>query len=119
MATPVLGGVTLPNPSEYEVQEEYRGAGRLMADGTVVYDLYSTTAKHVYTLTWATLTTAQKATVVSAFATVKNSSATMTDFEGNSVTVTRAPDQDTVTFTAVPVANGGVRWRAQITLREV
>ena len=119
MATPVLGGVTLPMPSEYEVQEEYRGQGRMMADGTVVYDLYSTTGKHVYTLTWATLTTAQKAAVASAFATVKNSSAAMTELEGNSVTVTRSADQDTITFTDVPVANGGVRWRAQMTLREV
>lgn len=118
MATLVLGGVTLPDPSEYEEEESFRGAGRLMADGSVAYDLLSTTAKHQYTVTWGTLTAAQKTTVKSAFATVKNASAAFTTIEGTSVTVTRTPDQDTVSFAAVPVA-GGVRWRASMKLREV
>lgn len=116
MTTPILGGTTLPEPNEYEEVEEYRGAGRLMASGAVVYDLLSATAKHVYTLTWDALTGAEKATVKTAFATVKTSSAAFTTLEGASVTVTRDPGEDDITFTAVPAANG-TRWKASMKLR--
>jgi hypothetical protein len=119
MATLVLGGVTLPDPSEYEESEGYRGGGRLMTDGSVAFDLLSTTAKHEYTIGWGTLTAAQKTQVKNAFATVKNASAAFTTIEGASVTVTRAQDQESVKFTAVPVAGGALRWKTQMRLREV
>lgn len=119
MATLALGGQTLPDPSEYEENEGYRGAGRLMADGSVAFDLVTTTAKHEYKITWGTLTAAQKTTVKAAFATVKNSSAAFTTIEGASVTVTRLPDEDDLTFAAVPVAGGALRWKTTMRLREV
>lgn len=118
MTTPVLGGYSLPDPSEYEETEEYRGGGRLMASGAVVYDLLSTIAKHAYMLTWDTLTSSQKTTVKAAFATVKNSSAAFTTLEGTSVTVTRDPEQDNITFKAVATASG-TRWGTSMRLREV
>lgn len=118
MTTPVLGGVTLPEPSEYRAKVGYRGAGRVMADGSVAYDLISTTAKSEWTLTWPALTTAQRATVASAFDTVKNSSAAFTSLEGTSTNVTRLPEQDTIEFEAVQTRNGP-RWRCTLVLREV
>lgn len=119
MATLSLGGVSLPDPSEYEESEGYRGGGRLMADGSVAFDLVTTTAKHTYSIGWGALTGAQKTQVKNALATVKNASASFVTLEGVTVTVTRAEDQEEVRFSAVPVAGGQVRWKAQLKLREV
>jgi hypothetical protein len=119
MATLSLGGQTLPDPSEYEESEGYRGGGRMMADGSVAFDLVTAAAKHEYTIGWGTLTAAQKTQVKDALATVKNASASFVTLEGTTVTVTRAQDQEEVRFTAVPVASGQVRWKAQLKLREV
>lgn len=118
MTTPILGGVTLPEPSEYRAKVGYRGAGRVMADGSVAYDLYSTSAKTEWTLTWPALTTAQRATVASAYDTIKNSSAAFTSLEGTVTTVTRLPEQDTLEFEAIQTRNGP-RWRCTMVLREV
>lgn len=118
MTTPALGGTSLPEPSEYEETESYRGGGRLMASGAVVFDLLSTTAKHSYVLTWDALTASQKSTIKTAFATVKNSSAAFTTIEGASVTVTRDPEQADITFKAIAAA-GGTRWSTTMKLREV
>jgi hypothetical protein len=116
---PVLGGVTLPWPSEYRAAVGYRGGQLEMADGSVVTDLVTATAKRRWTLTWKSLSTADRATVESALATVKNAAATFTSLEGVTTSVTRDAQQGEVEFTAVPASNGRTLWQASLALREV
>ena len=59
-----------------------------MADGTLVTDLVNANAKRVFTLSWTALTDAQRATLETAYAAIKDTSATYVDISGTSYTVT-------------------------------
>lgn len=120
MATqPVLGGTTLPWPDNDGYQENtgYRGAGRIMADGSVVFDVVNTSLKRRFTLTWSTLTASEKATVETAFATVRDSSASFTAPTGTVYTVTRDDQTGDLDMPAKAV-NGVFLFQCTLVLRE-
>ena len=121
MAVPVLGSVTLPAIAAadgYSETLDYRGGFRRNASGGVVTQLVASAVKRKFRLTWPALTDAQKATVVSAFATVDDSSASFTAPTGTAYTVTRDPDSPGVSFDMFMIGGGTTRWRCSLFLEE-
>jgi hypothetical protein len=121
MAVPVLGAVTLPAIAAtdgYSETLDYRGGFRRNASGGVVTQLVASAVKRKFRLTWPALTDAQKATVVSAFATVDDSSASFTAPTGTAYTVTRDPDSPGVSFDMFMIGGGTTRWRCTLFLEE-
>ena len=121
MAVPVLGSVTLPAIAAadgYSETLDYRGGFRRNASGGVVTQLVASAVKRKFRLTWPALTDAQKATVISAFATVDDSSASFTAPTGTAYTVTRAPDSPGVSFDMFMIGGGTTRWRCTLFLEE-
>jgi len=126
MATtqPVLATNNLAHPKSPDGYSEtllYRGASLEMADGTVVWDLVNTDAKHEFTLKWEGLTSAERATIETAFAAIKSSysASNFTAPTGSSYTVTRHPSQDTLEWQATIIAGNTLRWSTTLKLREV
>lgn len=120
MATqPVLGGTTMAHPSTYEESYGYRGAAVEMANGSIAWDLVTTTAKRVFTLGWKNISTTARNTIHTAFDTVKTATQTFTAPTGSSYTVTRAPGQDELEWSAVADGQGNLRWSTTMQLREV
>ena len=91
VSTATLGGVTLPDvePEGFDEDYGYRGSDREMLDGSIATDLVTTTAKRVFELRWWNLTESQVSTLKSAFATVRDGSASLVTPLGATVTVTR------------------------------
>lgn len=120
LTTPTLASNTLAMPGGYSVTVGYRGGRQLMADGSIVTDLVNANAKRVWVLSWPALTDAQRTTLETAFAAIKDTSGTYVDINGSSYTVTLAEGQPELEFTAQHYANGAsVRWETSLTLREV
>lgn len=121
ITTPVLGAVTLPQVGAQDSYQEfagYRGADLEMASGALATDLVSTSVKQRFELAWLGLTEAQVGTVLTAFATVRDSSASFTSPLGGSYTVTRdfgAMEVELSWYRGGGVARADVRMR----LREV
>jgi len=82
-----LAGQSLPDPNRYNVEVSYRGGSQIMADGTPVFDLVSGTDKAKIIIGWAALTGAQKSTLETAWGTLKNTSATLVDYDTTNYTV--------------------------------
>ena len=121
MAVPVLGSVTLPAIAAadgYSETLDYRGGFRRNASGGVVTQLVASAVKRKFRLTWPALTDAQKMTVISAFATVDDSSASFTAPTGTAYTVTRDPDSPGVSFDMFMIGGGTTRWRCSLFLEE-
>ena len=91
VTTPILGGTTLPQCSEYDEEFDYRGVTTEMADGSELIDLVSATGKHVFSLGWQNITATQKGTVETGFATIKTAytASNFTSPNGSVYTVTR------------------------------
>lgn len=120
MAAPTLAGYTLPSPyadGGYQEKVEYRGATVEMADGTQQTDLVQASAKRKWRVEFRIITSAQKSTVESAWDAIKDASATFTDPNGSSYSVTRDGDAD-LEWKWVKAASG-FRYSATIALREV
>ena len=119
--TPTLGGTTLPDPSTYNETVSNRGAYREMADGTVVTDLVTASVKRTFRMTWSAITNAQKATILTAWATIDDSSATFRpptyDVLSTDYTVTRDPSQTALTLEAIGTPSA-LRWNVEMALRE-
>lgn len=119
MATqPTLGGVGLPYPSSYSERVSYRGGSSEMADGTVAFDLVSTSQKREFTLGWKGLTDAQRGAVLGGYAAVQSASATFLSPANTSYTVTRHPEQGELEFEAVKQNSTTLRWSVTMRLRE-
>lgn len=121
MAVPVLGSVTLPAIAAadgYSETLDYRGGFRRNASGGVVTQLVASAVKRKFRLTWPALTDAQKTTVINAFATVDDSSASFTAPTGTAYTVTRDPDSPGVSFDMFMIGGGTTRWRCSLFLEE-
>lgn len=121
MATaPVLGGVTMPHPIQYEEIISYYGASQIMANGSLRLELQSSSAKRSFSFAWHGLTTAQRDTVISGLATTATASVTLTAPTGSSYTVTRSGNADDLPMRVVPTGNGNYRWDiGPLILREV
>ena len=116
----------MPDPTQYSERVENWGAYREMADGTVVTDLVNANAKRMFTLQWRYITNAQKANILTAWATIDDSSATFRpptyDVLSTDYTVTRDPSNPVLELEAVSVPNGAgasvLRWNVTMNLRQ-
>lgn len=113
VATPVLGGVTLPQVAAegFSTTVVYLGGQSEMASGAYAFDLFSTAQKRRFELAWLLLTEAQVATILAAWATVRTGSATFTPPIGDAAVVQREGD---VAVNWHPLAGGA---RADVTMR--
>ena len=117
ITTPALGGTTLPQVGARDSYMEfpgYRGADLEMASGALATDLVSTGVKRRFELAWLGLTETQVNTVLTAFATVRDSSASFTSPLGGSYTVTRdfgAMEVETSWYRGGGVARADCRMR--------
>lgn len=113
-----LGGYTLPDPYDYDVEMDYPGGIQVMADNSVVEDHVTATVKRRWTLKFRTLSASEVTTLRSVFAAVAGASASFTDIEAGTYTVTRDESQRTLTFTP-QYTTRGLRWGCTLSLREV
>lgn len=113
-----LGGYTLPTPHEYEVDLDYPGGIQVMADNSVVEDHVTAAVKRRWTMAFRALTSAQVTTMRSVFAAVAGASASFTDLESGTYTVTRDESMRSIKFTPTAAA-GGKKWSCSLMLREV
>ncbi len=104
-ATPVLGGVSLPQVSAkgYKETSVYLGGQIEMASGSYAYDLLSTESKRRFELAWVGMTASQVATIRSGWATVAADAAEFTPPLGSIVDVQRDGD---LTVNWYPTAQG-------------
>lgn len=122
ITTPALGGTTLPQvyvKGGFMEYPGYRGADLEMASGALATDLISTSVKRRFELYWVGLTEAQVSTVLTAFATVDDSSASFTSPLGGSYTVTRDYGALELEITWYMVGGGTARADVRMRLREV
>lgn len=115
--TPTLGGQALALPSEQSYSIEYRGGTLRMADGSIVHDLVDTTARYRFRLSWTLITAAQKSTILTAYAGIKNATATYVSIENTSHTVTR-PDGGEPDVMPIVTAGGDVKFNLSLELIE-
>jgi hypothetical protein len=114
---PTLGATTLPVPKEQSYTLTYRGGTLAMADGSIVHDLVDATARHLFRLRWELLTATELATVKTAYAGVKDATASYKSIENVTYTVTR-PDGGEMTVDPVVTAAGDVKFNVTIELIE-
>ena len=114
---PILGGASLPNPAEYKEQRAFRGAMTEMADGSVVFDVVDADTKKLYTLTWKTISNANKVLVEAVYDALKIASAAFTPPTGAAETNVTRTDKE-IEFTVLNTA-AGLRWNVSMELREV
>lgn len=117
--TLTLAGQSLAAPQSYKSTRTYRGGTSVMADGSLVTDLVSTTVKRIWVIGWELLTDAQRTTLETAFDALKDATGTFVDKDGTSYTVTLDEGAPELECEAVKAAGNNQRWRASITLRQV
>jgi len=119
MATqPILAGTTLAHPSAFSEEVEFRGTSVEMASGAQSTDLVVAAAKRRFSVTWQTLTAAEKADIITAFTAIKQASGSFTSPDSTVYTVTRAGDA-VLNFEYVQIAGGNFRYAGSLQLREV
>jgi hypothetical protein len=121
ITAPVLAGSTLAHVASYKETPILRGAPAEMADGSVRFELVQSGAKRDFVLSYDMLTTAQKATLITAWTALATSysASNFTSIDGTTYTVTRHPDQKELAFDAVSAAGPTLYWKAELKLREV
>ncbi|MGB5050738.1 MAG: hypothetical protein WBO46_17475 [Caldilineaceae bacterium] len=118
MATqPTLGGQTLAHPSDYRESVEYRGGRRVMADGTQVTDLVNSSAKRLFHVEWNALTAAERTTLETAYAAVKDTTGSFKTPDNNTYTVTIDGDA-ALEFNYILLPSGSFRYATALKLRE-
>lgn len=88
-----------------------------MANGSIVHDLVDSTARHSFDLRWEFLTATEYGTIKTAYALVKDTTATFVSIENTSYTVTR-PDRGELDVTPVVVAGGEIEYHVGMQLIE-
>lgn len=119
---PVLHTTTLPMPSTEGQTEEvyYKGSVERMANGALVRDLVTSTAKRRFTLEWSALTTAEHNTVMTALATVADgTSRSFTSIRNVSYTVVLAEDGEPEWEIIGAKGNSEFRYAGRLVLEEV
>ncbi len=126
MAVPQINDVDLPSPSASnapEYKEGYRGNGRIMADGSVVFDWVTAARKREWTLRWQNIVSSDLEIIRTAYNTVAGASATGIKFEetsgGTAYYVTLNPSNQELEVQTVKAANGVLRYNVALYLREV
>lgn len=119
--TPTLGGTTLPSPTTYRETVRNRGGYREMANGAVVVDLVVAPAKRNFQLSWRNVSNTDKATILTAWATIDDSTATFRPPTYNQLsvdyTVGRDPSRPELDIEAVNTPNA-LLWNIEMSLRE-
>lgn len=115
--TPVLGGTTLPMPTDQDYTRLYRGGTQQMADGSIVKDLVDTTARHKFSLKWKLKTNTELGTIQTAWDGIKNTTATYTSIRNTNHTVTQ-PDGAELKVTPRVVAGGDIKFDIEMELVE-
>ncbi|MFN8493141.1 MAG: hypothetical protein U0350_36395 [Caldilineaceae bacterium] len=118
---PSLAGYTLAPPSAYDEEDVIRGGVGTMADGSVYFEVVTTTTtKREFALGWEMATDTQLAIIRMAWTAIATSysSNNFISLTGGTYTVTRHPDQKLFKVSAVKTAQG-VRWKVSLRLREV
>ena len=112
-ATPVLGGIALPQVAGNGCKETYTflGGQAEMASGNYAFDLFSTNAKRRFDLTWVALPAAEVETILAAWALLGTSTQSFHPPLGSATTVQRDGELGVNWF---PSASGP---RADVTLK--
>ncbi len=122
MAAPILAGTTLPDVSAnrgFSYVSEYRGSMQPLADGTVQIDLVNDAEKRTFTLAWKNVTTAQRNTIGTAYYAIRKAAGAFTAPDGQTATVTRSPQQNTLKWDTELKGDGSYLWSTTMTLAEV
>jgi len=125
IAVPQINDVDLPSPSASsapEWKEAFRGNGRIMADGSAVFDYVTTSRKREWVLRWQNITATDMEAVRTAYNTVASASSSGIKFEpvggGTSYQVTLNPGNQELEVQEVKVRNT-LRYNVTLYLREV
>lgn len=115
---PILGGVTLPNVGKDGCKETlvYLGGATEMASGAYAFDLFSTSQKRRFDLTWVAMTETQVATILSGWATVRSASVAFTPPVGAAISAVQREGELTLTWYPAP---DGPRADVSMKLREL
>lgn len=115
---PILGGTTMPYPDQQSYTLTYRGGTLEMADGSIVHDMVDgSTARHMFQLTWKLLTDTELGTLKTAYATVKDTTASFTSVNNVVYTVTR-PERGEMQVEIVVTSQGTLAYNVSFTLIE-
>lgn len=98
---------------------EYRGAFIQLASGSYVTDLVDGTVKRTFTLTWKNITSTQKTTIETAWASVKMVSKAFTAPDSQTATVIRDPSQKQLKWDSELTGTGDLLWSTTMVLIEV
>jgi len=116
MATTIAGS-SVPEPTEYSEDFQWRGGSVLMADGTVKFQSVATGGKRTPALTWVGITNAQKNTIRDAIDSFQDGTASFTSPAGDTYTVTRVEGGGGFSANAWN-SLGSVVWDVSVQLRE-
>jgi len=119
ISAPTLASQTLQAPNKYRQIAGYRGATSIMADGSMVTDLVSTSVKLRWEIGWDWLTAAQVTTLKTAFDSIKAASGTFVDVDGTSYTVTLDDNALELEIEMKKIAGNNQRFATSIKLRQV
>lgn len=124
MALPQINDVDLPSPSATnapEYKEGYRGNGRIMADGSVVFDWVTASRKKEWTVRWQNISSTDLTTIRTAYDTVAGATASGIKWEptsGGTFYVTLNPANPGLDVQEVK-AKTAIRYNVTLYLREV
>lgn len=119
VATPVLGGVPLPQVAVQNgctVTVAYLGGQSEMASGAYSFDLFSTAQKRRFELTWVAMTEAQVATILTAWAALLSGSAEFVPPLGDTAAAVQRDGEISVNWFGTA---GGARADVSMRLREL
>ena len=122
ISVPTLAGQTIftnTYPNRYRQIAGYRGATSIMADGSMVTDLVSTSVKLRWEIGWDWLTAAQVTTLKTAFDSIKAASGTFVDVDGTSYAVTLDDNALELEIEMKKIAGNTQRFATSIKLRQV
>jgi len=123
MTIPQINDVNVPYPSASsppEWKESFRGSGREMADGSVVFDWVSAARKRIWTLKWINLSSTDMETLRTAYNTIAGSASTKWEpSDGGTYYVTLDPSSMTFDVQLVKKAGTTPLYNVSLTLREV
>ncbi len=124
MALPQINDVDLPSPSATsapEWREAYRGTGRIMADGSAVFDFVTAARKREWVVKWQNITSTDLETLRTAYNTVAGASSSGIKWEptsGGTYYVTLNPSNIELDVQEAKAAST-VRYNVTMYLREV
>ncbi len=123
MTQPQINDVNIPYPSATETpsfDEGYRGSGRELADGSVVFDFVTSTRKRLWKLTWKNISAANMEILRTAHNTVLTQNSTKWEpDDGGTYYVTADPQDAEIHIKRAPKAGTVPKYDVSLSLREV